>query len=129
MSRERKRFAVTLVPALLLVGAGLALAAIAGAEDQTTVRQGAYDTQPPRTKITSGPPERTEKSKATFKFSSNEDGSTFVCKLDREQAKPCESPKRLKRLDDGKHKFKVTATDAAGNTDATAAKYGWKIVH
>lgn len=114
--------------ALVLAIGGIALAAIAGAEDQTTVRQGVYDTEAPRTKITSGPKDKTEKRKATFKFTSNESGSSFVCKLDHGQPKPCDSPKRLNGLETGKHKFKVTATDSSGNADATPAKYGWKIV-
>ena len=35
---------------------------------------------------------------------------------------------KYKNLDEGKHKFKVFATDAAGNTDATAAKDKFKVV-
>ena len=29
------------------------------------------------------------------------------CKVDKKPYKPCTSPKKVKRLDDGKHKFKV----------------------
>jgi len=34
----------------------------------------------------------------------------------------------MKHLDEGKHKFKVRATDAAGNTDPTPAKDKFKVV-
>ncbi len=61
-------------------------------------------------------------SKVTFKFSSDEDDATFECKLDKKDFKPCESPKSYRRLDAGKHKFLVVATDAAGNEEDKAAK-------
>jgi CSLREA domain-containing protein len=79
------------------------------------------DRTPPQTTITKGPPRRTHKRAAKFKFTSSEAGSTFQCKLDRRPFKPCRSPKKYKGLKPGKHVFKVRATDAAGNTDPTPA--------
>ena len=38
------------------------------------------------------------------------------------------SPKKVKHLDEGKHKFKVRAVDGAGNVDPTAAKDKFKVV-
>jgi hypothetical protein len=87
----------------------------------------AADTVPPETTITKSPNGSTAKRKAKITFSSNEPGSTFECKLDRKPFKPCSSPKRLKKLDPGKHKFRVRATDAAGNTDPTPAIAKWKV--
>jgi trimeric autotransporter adhesin len=58
--------------------------------------------------------------KATFRFGSGEQGSTFSCKLDNKKTRPCTSPKTYKRLAPGKHAFRVRARDAAGNRDATA---------
>jgi hypothetical protein len=40
----------------------------------------------------------------------------------------CSSPFKVKRLDPGKHKFRVRATDAAGNTDSTPAVDRFKVV-
>jgi trimeric autotransporter adhesin len=57
--------------------------------------------------------------KATFRFASSEQGSTFVCKLDRKRFKRCTSPKTYKKLKPGKHVFRVKARDRAGNVDAT----------
>jgi hypothetical protein len=74
------------------------------------------DTEPPEARITKGAPNKTTKHKVKFKFRSNEPGSTFACKKDKKPWKPCTSPTRMKRLDEGKHKFKVRATDPAGNT-------------
>jgi hypothetical protein len=88
----------------------------------------APDTTAPQTKITKGPKRRTEKRKAKFRFTSSEPGSTFECKFDRKPFKPCRSPKTKAHLKVGKHKFKVRATDAAGNTDPTPAKRKWRVV-
>jgi hypothetical protein len=89
---------------------------------------GGGDTDPPNTKIKKGPRGKIETDTATVKFKSNEPGSTFACKLDRKKYKRCRSPKRLKNLDRGKHKFKVRATDAAGNTDPSPAKLRFEVV-
>ncbi len=86
------------------------------------------DIDPPKTTITKGAPNRIKRSKVKFKFESNEAGSTFECKVDKKPFKPCESPKKVKRLDQGKHKFKVRATDPAGNVDPTPDKDKFKVV-
>lgn len=86
------------------------------------------DTDPPQTKITKGAPNKLGRSKVKFRFTSSEPDSTFECKLDRKPNKPCTSPRKVKRLDEGKHRFKVIATDAAGNTDPSAAKDRFEVV-
>jgi len=65
---------------------------------------------------------------ATYKFTSTEAGSSFECKLDRKNYKPCSSPRTLKRLKPAKHKFKVRAIDAAGNVDPTPAKDKFRVI-
>jgi len=89
---------------------------------------GGDDTTAPTTKIKKGPKGKIDTDTATVKFKSNEQGSSFECKLDRAKYKSCKSPKKLKNLKEGKHKFKVRATDAAGNTDSTPAKLRFKVV-
>ncbi len=86
------------------------------------------DCAAPETKITKGAPTKTERTKVKFKFTSSEPDSTFECKIDKEQFKACESPRKVKNLDEGRHKFKVVATDAAGNADPSAAKDKFKVV-
>jgi len=85
------------------------------------------DTVAPTTKITKKPHERTTKRSAKFAFKSNEPGAGFECKLDNGPYKNCSSPRKLKRLKTGRHKFAVRAIDSAGNVDATPAKHRWKI--
>jgi hypothetical protein len=86
------------------------------------------DTDPPETTITKGAPSKLDKTKVKFKFNSDDAGATFECKVDSKPFKACTSPKTIKHLDDGKHKFKVIATDAAGNVDPSAAKDKFKVV-
>jgi hypothetical protein len=88
----------------------------------------APDTDPPETTITKDAPKRTDKTKVRFRFVSDEVGSTFDCKADRRPFRPCDSPHRLKRLDQGGHKFRVRATDPAGNTDDSPAKDRFRVV-
>ncbi len=85
------------------------------------------DTSSPQTTITRKPRTNKRKKKALFMFGSSELGSSFACKLDSKPFAPCSSPTRYKRLKPKKHRFRVKATDAAGNVDATAATYRWKV--
>ena len=89
---------------------------------------GGADTDPPQTKIKKAPKGKIDAGTVKVKFKSDEPNSSFECKFDRKPYKPCQSPKKLKNLDDGKHKFKVRATDAAGNTDNSPAKAKFKVV-
>jgi hypothetical protein len=65
--------------------------------------------------------------KAKVTFGSSESGSKFKCKLDKAKYKSCHSPKTFRHLDEGRHKVKVVATDAAGNTDQTPAVKKFEI--
>jgi hypothetical protein len=80
------------------------------------------DTTAPQTTITKKPAKKVTSKKVTFRFTSDEAGSTFQCQRDAKAWKPCSSAYRFKvRL--GKHVFRVRAVDAAGNVDATPARY------
>jgi hypothetical protein len=85
------------------------------------------DKQAPETEITKRPKKRTDKRRAKFRFRSNEPDSSFECKLDGKDFKPCTSPYR-KGVDVGKHRFRVRAIDASGNVDQTPAKRKWRRV-
>jgi len=82
------------------------------------------DTDPPDTSIREP---RLKGKKVTLRFSSDERGSTFECKLDKGKFKPCTSPQKYKKLDEGKHKFFALATDAAGNEEEKAAKAKFEV--
>jgi subtilisin-like proprotein convertase family protein len=96
-------------------------------DDEPGPGGGSVDTRAPETKIDNGPKRKTRKHKAKLKFSADEQ-ATFECSLDsKTNFEPCTSPQKYKGLDDGKHKFFVRATDAAGNVDQTPAKRKWKV--
>jgi hypothetical protein len=61
-----------------------------------------------------------------FRFRSSEAGSRFECKRDRRAWRECSSPKRVK-VAPGRHKFRVRATDGAGNVDRTPAISRWRV--
>ena len=91
---------------------------------------GAYerrDTFAPQTRFTLKPAKAVSTRTVKFKFRSNEPGSTFKCKLDKGAWRSCTSPKKM-QVKIGKHVFKVRATDAVGNRDATPAVYKFKRV-
>jgi Ca2+-binding RTX toxin-like protein len=79
----------------------------------------------PQTRLATGMPKRVRagrngRRRVVFRFSSNERGASFVCRLDRRRAASCVSP-RAYTVAIGIHAFRVTATDAAGNTDPSPA--------
>ena len=85
------------------------------------------DKKPPQTSIDSGPSGTVANASASFTFSSSEAGSSFQCRLDGGAWAACTSPKAYSGLASGSHTFAVRATDAAGNTDATAASRTWTV--
>lgn len=103
---------------------------IAGNLDATqATRSITVDTTAPETTITERPKAKVrtkrKRVKVTFKFVSNESG-TFKCALDGAPFKACASPLTLK-VGKGKHKFRVRATDTAGNTDPTPAVATFRV--
>ena len=78
------------------------------------------------TTIHKGPKARTRARTVKFRFSANQKGAKFECKLDRKKFKPCKSPKIYKKLKPGKHVFKVRAVKGK-QTDPTPAKRKFKI--
>ena len=85
------------------------------------------DATAPRTKLLKTPAKRTAKRRARFAFGtgSQERGERFECALDGAPFKACTSPAKV-RVKPGRHEFAVRAIDAAGNRDASPARYAWK---
>lgn len=90
---------------------------------------GAYeyaDLVAPQTTLVSGPPAETRDTTPTFAFSS-EAGATFTCAVDAGAFAACTSPFTTAALANGTHTFRVRATDAAANTDATPATRTFRV--
>jgi subtilisin family serine protease len=87
---------------------------------------GGADIHRPQTTITSGPPASSTATSASFGFVSDEPGS-FSCSHNGAAFAACSSPASLSNLAIGTHSFRVRATDAAGNDDATPAAYNFTV--
>jgi YVTN family beta-propeller protein len=81
---------------------------------------------PPQTRISKHPKKKTESEKAKFRFSADEAGAKFQCKLDRKKFKQCGRSFRAK-LKPGKHKLQVKAI-GKGGADPTPAKFEWTVL-
>lgn len=86
------------------------------------------DTDEPDTTIGAKPSDPTSDPTADFTFTSDEDGSTFACKVDAAGSyAPCTTPHATAALTDGTHTFFVRATDPGGNTDSSPASYTFVV--
>jgi hypothetical protein len=98
--------------------------AVGNVEATPAGRTFTVDADAPETTIDKAPKDKLKVKKtatATYAFSSNEPGSTFLCRIDGGPQGPCASPLTLTKLKKGKHSFEVVAVDAVGNTDASPA--------
>jgi len=88
-----------------------------------------FDTLPPQTTITGGPPAltRTRSPSASFALAASEGGSRLECRLDGGAFAACASPKTYTGLGPGVHSFAARAIDAAGNVDTSPASRTWTV--
>ncbi|HVD38480.1 MAG TPA: calcium-binding protein, partial [Solirubrobacterales bacterium] len=89
------------------------------------------DLRPPRTRLGAHPralvltPKKWRR--VAFRFTANEAGSRFRCKLDRRPYLGCTSP-RAYTVKAGRHAFRVFAIDRAGNRDPSPAMFRFRVV-
>jgi hypothetical protein len=83
------------------------------------------ETVRPEATVVAGPGQgsSTNDSTPTFSFTSNEPGSTFVCRVNGGPFKPCSAPYTLPALPDGTQSFFVRAIDAPGNESVLVWRY------
>jgi hypothetical protein len=74
----------------------------------------------------SEPPDPTNRTSASFVFTSNKAGSTFECRLDASAFVACTSPWGYSSLANGRHRVAVRATDSLGN-QGLATIYEWTV--
>lgn len=84
----------------------------------------------PRTLITFAPASKTRARRPVFRFtdSTEQEGTSFKCKLDRERWKGCSSPVKLRKLKLGRHVFQVKAVNAVGVPELAPTKRPFKVV-
>ncbi|MGZ3722907.1 MAG: hypothetical protein ACXVA9_08265, partial [Bdellovibrionales bacterium] len=83
----------------------------------------------PKTSITASDPAATPSNVTTksITFSADQTGVQYSCSLDGATATACSSPKLYSGLLSGTHTFKVSATNAAGLSDATPPTLTWVV--
>ena len=121
------------VPSALADGThGIAVSGvdIAGREGNSGSVFFEVDATAPRTSFAKRPPKRLRvlrrSTRVTFRFASNEAGSTFLCKVDRGPWRSC--PKKVvRRLGLGSHVMRVRAVDRAGNVDPSPAVHRFRV--
>ncbi|HVO55658.1 MAG TPA: calcium-binding protein [Solirubrobacterales bacterium] len=88
------------------------------------------DVKPPQTRIAHHPPRlllsARRHRRVSFRFTSNEAGSTFFCKLDSGPYRRCRSP-RVFGVGLGAHVVRIYAVDAAGNRDRTPSVFRFQL--
>jgi hypothetical protein len=82
---------------------------------------------PPDTSFTKAP-KKTHKLRPKFKFTANEAGVTFRCKLDAGSFVACSSPFRPPKLTIGRHVLRVEAVDSAGAVDPSPAVSKFRVL-
>jgi hypothetical protein len=85
------------------------------------------DAAAPQTQIDSGPSGTVASTSASFAFSADKAGSTFLCSLDGAAFAACTSPKAYSGLAEGGHSFAVYAVDSLGHADASPATRTWTV--
>jgi hypothetical protein len=82
----------------------------------------------PQTSIRRGPPHVSRQRSATFRFVSDQPGSTFLCRLDGRPFRNCHSPFTLRHLRPGRHLFRVEARAPGGATDRSPAAWSFRVL-
>jgi hypothetical protein len=102
-----------------------AVDAAGNVSDPTPPYSWLIDTVRPVVALTDKPSPVTNRTSATFSFTSNKAGSTFACALDGSGYSACTSPVLFTDLVDGSHTFSVRASQL-GNT-GPATSYRWTV--
>jgi Tol biopolymer transport system component len=83
----------------------------------------------PHTRITFAPASKTRLRRPTFQFvdSTGQEGTRFLCAVDRGRWSSCSSPTKLKKLGRGRHVFKVKGSNS-GLWESIAVTRRFKVV-
>ncbi|MFN8217272.1 MAG: hypothetical protein U0R71_11835, partial [Solirubrobacterales bacterium] len=81
----------------------------------------------PNTSFKKGPPGRSTNRRPQFVFGSNQPGSTFLCRLDKQKFHVCKKKVSFK-VKPGHHVLRVKAVSPTGVVDPTAAKRSFVVV-
>jgi hypothetical protein len=85
----------------------------------------------PLVRITFAPGAKTRQRRPVFRFddATEQPGTRFFCKLDKQRWAGCSSPFKPKRLKLGRHVFSLKAVNAVGVVGSPPTKRAFKVVH
>lgn len=83
--------------------------------------------KPSRPLISKHPAKRTGAASARFVFAAGGD-SSFRCRLDGGEFKPCRSPRVYRGLRPGRHVLRVVAVDRVSGVSSEPAVYRWRVL-
>jgi hypothetical protein len=91
--------------------------------------KGGVDYVTPVPRITFGPAAKTRLRRPTFRFldATEQPGTKFFCRVDRQRWAGCTSPIQVKKLKLGRHLFSVKAVNAVGTASASPVKRSFKV--
>jgi pimeloyl-ACP methyl ester carboxylesterase len=102
-----------------------------GRVDSSDFRAFLADHIAPETKREHGPHRHVSLGRARrgikFRWSADDAGAVFECRLDSREWRPCQSPKRIGNPGVGRHRFRVRATDPRGNVEPEPAAWRFRV--
>jgi pimeloyl-ACP methyl ester carboxylesterase len=102
-----------------------------GRVDSADFRAFLADQLAPQTKREHGPRRHISLARARrgikFRWSADDPGAAFECRLDSCGWRPCGSPKRVGNPGIGRHRFRVRATDPRGNVEPEPAIWRFRV--
>jgi len=100
---------------------------VGNVESPPQARDFTVDTIAPHSTVTFGPAAVGVDRNPTFRFTADQAGSTFECRLSDGTWNACQPPFTASQLGDGDYRFEVRATDPAGNVEAGPATVDFRV--
>jgi hypothetical protein len=102
-----------------------------GLVDSVDFRSFLADHVAPETKRKHGPRRHVSLARARrgikFRWTADDAGADFACRLDAREWRPCESPRRIGNPGVGRHRFRIRATDTRGNVEPEPAVWRFRV--
>lgn len=82
----------------------------------------------PTPKLTAHPAKLSRSARARFAFHVSVEDARFACRIDARPYGACRSPRVYRRLEPGRHVFRVLAVDEDGRAVSKVRRFAWRIL-